>query len=131
MSAAKHTCSTAGRSSCALCMELETDLWDAIHRYVIACGGDPGAHVHGNTPRMQAVVDVGKVVARVGARQPIDASSIGSLVREHDAISELPRETGPAYETARQLAQLWRDQRTASFDLLDRLVTHFAPRGDT
>ena len=33
-------------------------LWEAINRYVVACGGDPDRAVHGNIKRMQAVVDV-------------------------------------------------------------------------
>lgn len=61
----KHTCESAGRAGCEPCRQLEFDLWDAINRYAIAVGGDPSKHVHGNTPRMQAVVDVDALVARV------------------------------------------------------------------
>lgn len=49
-------------------MQFEIELWDAINRYAISVGGDPSAHVYGNVPRMQAVADVGKVVARVQSR---------------------------------------------------------------
>lgn len=98
----EHTCSgSAGRAGCSPCMAFEADLWDAINRYAVACGGDPGSHVYGNTARMQAVADVGKIVDR------------------------------SAYAVAQELAQLWRDQRTASFDLLDRLAAHFDPGGKT
>lgn len=93
----EHTCKTDGRASCAPCMQFEVDLWDVINRYVVACGGDPGSHVYGNTARMQAVSDVSKIVDLA------------------------------AYDTARELAQMWRDQRTAPFDLLDRLASHFDP----
>ena len=37
------------------------DLWDAIHRYVVACGGDPGRRSYGNAARMNAVSDVEKI----------------------------------------------------------------------
>jgi hypothetical protein len=113
------TCATTGRVSCAPCMEFEVDLWDAIHRYVIACGGDPGKHVHGNVPRMDAVADVSKIVAREVTRRKIDA---GTIV----VAGAGPSATGAAYEAAKELARMWRDQRTAPFDLLDRLAGHFA-----
>lgn len=34
------------------------ELWDAINRYVVTCGGDPSRHVYGNTPRMTAVSNI-------------------------------------------------------------------------
>jgi hypothetical protein len=40
----------------------QVPLWDAINRYVVACGGDPAKHVYGNTARMNAVVEVNGVV---------------------------------------------------------------------
>ena len=58
-----HTCESGGRSGCEPCRQLEFDLWDAINRYAISVGGDPSKHVHGNTSRMQAVVDVDALVA--------------------------------------------------------------------
>lgn len=122
---ASHTCATSGRSSCAPCMKFEADLWDAINRYAISVGGDPAAHVYGNTPRMQAVADVGKIADRVAARQRIDDLVVDELARGSNAAAARACETGPAYETAKELAQLWRDQRTAPFDLLDRLAAHF------
>lgn len=36
-------------------------LWDAINRYVVACGGDPSRHVYGNTARMKAVAEVERI----------------------------------------------------------------------
>lgn len=44
-------------------------LWDAIHDYVIACGGDPSKHVYGNTTRQRAVVAVEAVVSRALANE--------------------------------------------------------------
>lgn len=38
------------------------ELWNAIHEYVIACGGDPSKHVYGNARRMNAVVRVENAV---------------------------------------------------------------------
>lgn len=95
----QHTCQTTGRSSCERCVKFEIALWDAINRYVVACGGDPAVAVHGNTARMQAVADVGSIVLT---------------------------STGPGYEVARELAATWRSERTASFELLDRLAAHLA-----
>lgn len=40
-------------------------LWDAINRYVVACGGDPSQHVYGNVLRMDSVADVEKVIREV------------------------------------------------------------------
>lgn len=40
-------------------------LWDAIGRYTTACGGDPSAHVYGNTMRQQAVTDIESAVRSV------------------------------------------------------------------
>src|SRR5262245_47903688 len=116
MSVSKHTCVTSGRSNCQPCMEFEVDLWDAINRYAVSVGGDPASHVYDNVPRMQAVADVGKIVDRVAVR--------------HNAVAAQACETGPVYETAKELAQMWRDQRTASFELLDRLAAQFDSGGD-
>ena len=69
---AAHTCDRIGRSSCAPCMQWQREMWDAINRYVVACGGDPSKHVYGNTPRMRAVVDVNSAVIR---------ASNGDLIR--------------------------------------------------
>jgi len=40
----------------------QVPLWDAINRYVVACGGDPSKRVYGNTPRQTAVAEVNGVV---------------------------------------------------------------------
>lgn len=45
--------------------EQRVALWDAINRYAQTCGGDPSKHVYGNTPRMDAVADVERVVRDV------------------------------------------------------------------
>ena len=66
----KHTCASGGRSSCSPCMQIEVDLWDAINRYAVTVGGDPGQHVYGNVPRMQAVADVGAVIRKLVAQLP-------------------------------------------------------------
>jgi hypothetical protein len=71
----KHTCESVGRSGCEPCRRLEFDLWEAINRYAISVGGDPSRHSHGNTPRMQAVVDVDALVARVRSQEPIEAAT--------------------------------------------------------
>ena len=34
------------------------DVWEAIHKYVKACGGDPARNIYGNTPRANAVIKV-------------------------------------------------------------------------
>lgn len=38
--------------------ELRVRLWDAINNYATTCGGDPSAHVYGNTSRQKAVAEV-------------------------------------------------------------------------
>jgi len=60
-------------------MQFEVALWDAINRYAITVGGDPAHHVYGNTARMQAVADVGKIVARVASREQIDRGRLPRL----------------------------------------------------
>lgn len=42
-------------------MRPRTGLWEAIHHYVLSCGGDPGI-TYGNTARERAVVEVEKAV---------------------------------------------------------------------
>jgi len=43
-------------------------LWEAIHRYVVACWGDPAQHVYGNATRQAAVVEVERTVSQtIGA----------------------------------------------------------------
>ena len=130
MSASPHTCASSGRASCPPCMQFEVELWDAINRYAISVGGDPASHVYGNAARMQAVADVGKIVDRVAARQRIDDLVVDELVKGSNAAATRACETSPVYETSKELARMWRDQRTALFDLLDRLAGHFDPGGD-
>jgi len=98
----KHTCATSGRSSCELCLLLEVDLWDAINRYAIAVGGDPRKHVHGNVPRMQAVADVGKIVAKVSSQQQIDDLVVEDLVKGSNAAAARACELQAANETLKQ-----------------------------
>jgi len=78
---AGHTCATHDPSCCDPCMQLETELWNAVNDYAISVGGDPSRHVHGNTPRMQAVVAVVRVVERWRARPQIDARAHETLVK--------------------------------------------------
>ncbi len=59
-----HTCDRTGMTNCEPCMRWQTELWDAINRYVTSCGGDPGRHVYGNDARMNAVADVNEAVRR-------------------------------------------------------------------
>ncbi len=87
MSETCHTCAKSGRSNCAPCMQFEVALWDAINRYAITVGGDPAHHVYGNTPRMQAVADVGAIVARVASREQIDDIVVDDLVKGGNAAA--------------------------------------------
>lgn len=63
-----HTCESQGMMNCEPCMRWQTELWDAINRYVVACGGDPARHVHGNVSRMNAVADVNDAVQRAASK---------------------------------------------------------------
>lgn len=112
-------------------MKFETELWDAINRYATSVGGDPASHVYGNAARMQAVTDVGKIVDRVASRQRIDDLTVDELVKGGNAAAARACDTGPVYETAKELAQMWRDERTAPIELLDRLAQHFSDEPST
>ena len=83
----KHTCDTSGRSNCQPCMSFQVELWNAINRYATAVGGDPERHVYGNTPRMQAVVEVNQVIARAlrpSAEEPLAPESPAPGFSWHD-----------------------------------------------
>lgn len=100
----KHTCETGGPTSCEPCMQFETELWDVINRYAISVGGDPSKNAYGNVPRMQAVADVGKVVAKVISRQRIDDLVVEDLVKGGNAAAAAACERGT--EVARLRAAL-------------------------
>lgn len=57
-----HTCDRTGAANCEPCMHWQVEMWDAINPYVLACGGDPALHVHGNPERMNAAADVNDAV---------------------------------------------------------------------
>jgi len=42
--------------------EHKIKLWEAIQKYVRACGGDPEKHVYGNTGRMDSVTEIEQLV---------------------------------------------------------------------
>lgn len=63
--------------------EERVKLWDAVNEYVIACGGDPGKHVYGNTPRAAAVVGVENAV-RAAERTAYERSA--KLVRRAHGV---------------------------------------------
>ena len=81
----KHTCEAGGR--CEPCMQLEVELWDAINHYATTVGGDPSRHIYGHDARMQAVADVGKVLARVRSRERIADSVVDELVKGSNAAA--------------------------------------------
>jgi hypothetical protein len=62
--------------------EWQVPLWDAINRYVVACGGDPGKHVYGNTSRATAVADVCGVVRRATEQGETQAAHGKALLSE-------------------------------------------------
>lgn len=64
-------------------MRPHVSLWDAINRYVVACGGNPSRYVHGNTPRMTAVVDAERYISIV-ARFAFEAGYSAGVERGHD-----------------------------------------------
>jgi len=39
-------------------LQSKIELWEAIHEYVVACGGDPTKHIYGNTNAMDAVIKI-------------------------------------------------------------------------
>lgn len=82
--------------------EERVQLWDAIHAYVRACGGDPGAHVYGNTERQLAVVGVEDLVnaavhnAHQGGRLRAPCSMKRRVVEAEERVEELERELAAA-----------------------------------
>src|SRR5574343_1248412 len=53
------------------------DLWDAINRYCVACGGSPATRLYGNVERQRAVVSIEKAVretAEAAMRKVADAA---------------------------------------------------------
>lgn len=51
----------------------KNQLWDAIQRFAVSCGGDPSGRVHGNTARQQAVADI-EAVIRAGEASEVAAA---------------------------------------------------------
>jgi len=78
--------------------DFKTALWDAIHRYVRSCGGDPGKPVYGNTPRQMAVTDIERLIEQNRARPPHTGIDDPGDVGTHRAIDgwEPPLEREPA-----------------------------------
>ena len=75
-------------------MKFEGGLWDAINRYVTACGGDPGQLTCGNVSRMQAVADVGAIIRGALSRQSIDDIVIEDLARGGAAAAKAACDRG-------------------------------------
>lgn len=90
----KHTCEIGGYSTCEPCTLLEIELWDAINGYAMAVGGDPRRHAHGHDARMQAVAEVGKIVAKVRSRQLIDDIVVEDLVKGENGAAAAACERG-------------------------------------
>lgn len=44
---------------------LGNELWDAINRYAVECGGDPSTNIYGATRRQAAVAEIVRVVEAV------------------------------------------------------------------
>ncbi len=87
-------------------------------RYAITVGGDPTQHVYGNTARMQAVVDVGKVVGRVASREQIDDLVVEDLVKGSNAAAAAACEAQDALAVQRaRVAELERENARLVADL--------------
>lgn len=73
-------------------MSRRVPLWEAINRYARTCGGDTSASTaHGNTARMQAVVDIERLVDEE-ARERRSASTRhwGALFKAARAVVNSP-----------------------------------------
>ncbi len=68
-------------------MRFEVDLWDVINAYATSVGGDPSAHVYGNTARMLAVAAVARVVDQVSSWRQIDDITIEELAKGGNAAA--------------------------------------------
>ena len=121
----EHTCVTSGRASCPPCMQFEVALWDAINRYAISVGGDPPHHAHGNVARMQAVADVGEIVARVAAKQWVHDLIVGDLTRAERATAAKADKAVELERDLKHLRHLYAESRDYVSTLkreLDELV---------
>jgi hypothetical protein len=77
------------------------ELWNAINRYAVAVGGDPSKHVYGNGPRMDAVADVGKILAKVSSQQQIDDITVEELAKGSGAAAATACSRGDEIERLR------------------------------
>ena len=73
----------------------KASLWDAIHRYCIACDGSPGKHVYGNVERQHAVADVetefDQLTARIAALEAENSRLRAEMAEMLDASHAAPR----------------------------------------
>jgi hypothetical protein len=98
-------------------MQFEAELWDAVNRYAFCVGGDPAKHTYGNVPRMQAVADVGKVVARTVSGGQEVVSLRAALIDVRDFLTSLLER----YELARDVQSL-REDLHDEVERLDRVL---------
>ena len=61
-------------------------LWEAINRYASSCGGSPAKSVYGNTRRMDAIVDVERVVFGGPSERDALAAKLEEVTREKSII---------------------------------------------
>ncbi len=63
-------------------------LWEAIHEYVLRCGGDPGANIHGIIPKTQTVADIERI-ALSGPTEPAIAAWREQPKSHRDSLIEI------------------------------------------
>lgn len=93
-------------------IELQVKLWDAINDYVVACGGDPGSHVYGNIPRMNAVAEVSSCLAPLHSA----ATQLWEALGEKQFYLEIA--------TVYRDRTNWRSGTMAKRDNLATIITH-------
>jgi hypothetical protein len=74
-------------------MSRQEQLWEAVNRYVRACGGDPGAHVYGNTSRQRAVADIERIAFEPERAVVLRLDSVGgeavAYLAQLEAVGEV------------------------------------------
>lgn len=103
--------------------------------FSLVCDGADCLHISGNVGRndmwLQLLNNLPEDANMKGMRLGgsfEDTAKSDDLVAD-DLVSNAAahaRETGSVYETAKELARMWREERTATFELLNRLERLFA-----
>ena len=68
------------------------ELWRAINRYAVACGGDPSKNIYGNTARQKAVARIEAAVNEMNEGYPGVVHDFEQAKSDRDELWECCRE---------------------------------------